>query len=78
MDYFLHIAIVCASHGITCCSVTFRDILRSVKEGMKSFKEKRAPTIHGGKEQILRSETDRMQDFKANVDNTWKWVRVSI
>lgn len=56
----------------------FRDILRSMKEGMKSFKEKRAPTIHGGKEQVLRAETDNMQGFKTSVDHAWKWVRESV
>lgn len=52
----------------------FRDILRSMKEGMKSFKEKRAPSIRGGKEAALRNETEIMQEFKKTVDDAWKWV----
>ncbi|GMH43948.1 hypothetical protein BSKO_11882 [Bryopsis sp. KO-2023] len=53
-----------------------RDMLRSMKETMKSFKEKRAPSIFGGKEQALRNETEVMQEFKTTVDQAWKWASI--
>ena len=44
---------------------------------MKNLDNRRRPPLYEGAEFELREERTRMEEFKKDVDASWKWVEIS-